>query len=236
MQQRPGLSRRRALLVALAVGATIGIPIAILQRYIATTRGGAILLVLAWFLVTGIGILVYFRRSSGYRLIAGATYAAVLLGTVAIGYWTGFRDNVVDEDVVVASARASAAERDRGLAHATQNDRPSGRSPVELATGAFAGADGHAGNGIATVVQEPSGGRLLTFTEFDVDPGVDVDVYLVPGDGSDVSDRVELGNLKGNVGNQQYEIAADADLNRYGTVVLWCKPFTVRIAVAKLDV
>ena len=39
----------------------------------------------------------------------------------------------------------------------------------------------------------------MTFTEFDVDPGVDVDVYLVPGDGSDVSDRVELGNLKGNV-------------------------------------
>ena len=76
----------------------------------------------------------------------------------------------------------------------------------------------------------------MTFTEFDVDPGVDVDVYLVPGDGSDVSDRVELGNLKGNVGDQQYEIPADADLNRYSTVVLWCKPFTVRIAVAELDV
>ena len=75
----------------------------------------------------------------------------------------------------------------------------------------------------------------MTFTEFDVDPGVDVDVYLVPGDGSDVSDRVELGNLKGNVGDQQYEIPADADLSRYGTVVLWCKPFTVRIAVAGLD-
>ena len=76
----------------------------------------------------------------------------------------------------------------------------------------------------------------MTFTRFDVDPGVDVDVYLVPGDGTDVSDRVELGNLKGNVGDQQYEIPADADLNRYGTVVLWCKPFTVRIAVAPLNV
>ena len=220
---------------------------AILQRYVATTRGGAILLVLAWFLVSGIGLFLYFRGRPGLRLIAGATYAAVLLGTVAIGYWTGFRDTVVDENVVVASARASAAERDRGLAegtppgaarpegNASQGGGASKRAPVELARGEFAGADGHAGSGIATVVQEPSGRRTLTFTEFDVDPGVDVDVYLVPGDGSDVSDRVELGNLKGNVGDQQYEIPVDADLNRYGTVVLWCKPFTVRIAVAELD-
>ena len=248
MQQGPGFDRRRALFVALAVGAVIGIPMAILQRYIATTRGGAILLVLAWFAISGIGLFLYFRRRPG-SLIAAATYAAVLLGTVAIGYWTGFRDTVVDEDVVVASARASAAERDRALAEATSpdaagssangsrgGDRPSERAPVELARGEFAGADGHAGSGTASVVGQPSGDRLLTFTEFDVDPGVDVDVYLVPGDGSDVSDRVDLGNLKGNVGDQQYEIPADADLNRYGTVVLWCKPFTVRIAVAELDV
>ena len=247
MQQGSGSARRRALFVALAVGAVIGIPMAILQRYIATTRGGAILLVLAWFAISGIGLFLYFRRRPG-SLIAAATYAAVLLGTVAIGYWTGFRDTVVDEEVVVASARASAAERDRGLAEATppgaarsnengaQDDGPSERSPVELAQGKFAGADGHAGSGTASVVQEPSGQRLVTFTDFDVDPGVDVDVYLVPGDGSDVSDRVELGNLKGNVGDQQYEIPADADLSRYSTVVLWCKPFTVRIAVARLDV
>lgn len=247
VQQRPGLSGRRALFVAIVVGATIGVPMAILQRFIATTRGGAILLVLAWFLVSGIGLFLYFRGRPGLRLIAGGTYAAVLLGTVAIGYWTGFRDTVVDENVVVASARASAAERDQGLAggtapgagpegNASQDRRRPKRAPVELASGEFAGADGHAGSGTATVVQEPSGGRLLTFTEFDVDPGVDVDVYLVPGDGSDVSDRIELGNLKGNVGNQQYEIPAGADLSRYGTVVLWCKPFTVRIAVATLNV
>jgi hypothetical protein len=246
MQARLGLTPRRALFVAVAVGAAIGIPMAILQRYIATTRGGAILLVLAWFGICGIGILWYFRGRPALRLVAGATYAAVLLGTVAIGYWTGFRDTVVDENVVEATARASAAERDRGLAEGTPPGAPEGNAsqgngaskhaPVELARGEFAGADGHAGSGIATVVQGPSGQRTLTFTEFDVDPGVDVDVYLVPGDGSDVSDRVELGNLKGNVGNQQYEIPADADLNRYGTVVLWCKPFTVRIAVAELDV
>ena len=74
---------------------------------------------------------------------------------------------------------------------------------------------------------------MLTFTDFDVDPGVEVEVYLTPGTDS-VDDRVELGGLKGNVGDQQYEIPADADLRRYDTVILWCTPFTVRIAVAPL--
>lgn len=48
-------------------------------------------------------------------------------------------------------------------------------------------------------------------------------------------DRVELGGLKGNVGDQEYAIPADADLRRYDTVVLYCTPFTVRIAVAPLS-
>ncbi len=61
-----------------------------------------------------------------------------------------------------------------------------------------------------------------------MDPGADVRVYLTPGDGSNVDDRVELGNLKGNVGDQQYTVPARADLRRYSTVVLSCGPFTVR--------
>jgi len=58
-------------------------------------------------------------------------------------------------------------------------------------------------------------------------------VWLTTGP-NETSDRVDLGNLKGNVGDQQYEIPAGTDLERYGTVVLYCTPFTVRIAVAPL--
>jgi Electron transfer DM13 len=235
LPERSGAAGRSQLFVAAAVAAGLAIPMTVLQRYVATTRWGAILLVVAWFVVFGVGLFLYFRGRPGVRLVAGATYTAVLLGTVAIGYWTGFRDMVVDENIVVASARASGPEREQALA-ATQPDGPAAGGSIELAQGRFSGEDGHAGSGIATVVQQPDGRRLLTFTRFDVDPGVDVDVYLVPGDGSDVSDRVDLGSLKGNVGNQQYEIPTDADITRYGTVVLWCKPFTVRIAVARLNV
>jgi hypothetical protein len=97
----------------------------------------------------------------------------------------------------------------------------------------FTGQDGHAGMGTAEVVRDPDGDRTLTFSEFDVDPGVDVDVYLAPSV-EGIDDGIQLGGLKGNVGDQQYEIPADADLREHDSVVLWCTPFTVRIATAEL--
>ena len=64
--------------------------------------------------------------------------------------------------------------------------------------------------------------------------GAKVVVWLTQ-DETSFDDRVELGNLKGNVGDQQYAIPDSADLRRYDTVVLYCTPFTVRIAVAPLS-
>ena len=61
-----------------------------------------------------------------------------------------------------------------------------------------------------------------------------MEVYLSPT-GASVGDVVKLGGLKGNVGNQQYRIPKDADLSRYDTLILWCVPFTTRIAVAPLE-
>ncbi len=223
---------RRFLIPATVVGLVLGIPMLVLQRWVAETRFAAIVLVLAWFAIVGIALAVYLVRHRQVRLPAGGAYVAILVATIAIGYLTGFRDMKVDEDVAMAATRASKEERARGLS-GSGGRAPAAGKPVELARGAFEGADGHAGEGTATVVAAPGGERLLTFTEFDVDPGVDVEVYLST-DPEDVSDRVELGGLKGNVGDQQYEIPESADLRRYSNVVLWCTPFTVRIAVAPL--
>lgn len=226
------------LLAAIAVAAVVGLPTLILQRYVASTRGAALALVVAWFVIVAIGLFALVRRRPALRGPVLGTFVAILAGTLAVGYWTGFRDTEVDEDVVTAASTVAPEERSGALASAPGAGDPEAseqsKRPVELARGTFAGADGHAGTGTATVIGQPDGSRLLTFTEFDVDPGAAVEVYLVPGDGTDVSDRVELGDLKGNVGDQQYEVPADADLGRYSTVVLWCTPFTVRIAVAEL--
>jgi hypothetical protein len=50
----------------------------------------------------------------------------------------------------------------------------------------------------------------------------------------EVSDFVDLGGLKGNKGDEQYTLPSDLDLRRYGTVVIWCRAFTVLFARAPL--
>ena len=229
------MTRSRAI-AAIAVAVALGVGLLILQRWIAETKTAAIVLVGIWFIVVGLATLVAVRGRPELRAAALGTYAAIALASAVVGYWTGFRDDKVDEDVVMATMAARGEERDAALAGELPDRAKPDREqtgPVQLANGDFTGADGHAGSGVATVVREPDGGRKLTFTEFEVDPGPGVEVWLTRSESS-LDDRIELGGLKGNVGNQQYEIPPDANLAEYDTVVLYCTPFTVRIAVAPL--
>lgn len=110
---------------------------------------------------------------------------------------------------------------------------------VQVRAGRFSGVSGHEGTGKAAVVKRAEGGRVLTFNDFDVDMGAgDVRVYLTrgePASDGDVRDFKDLAPLKGNVGDQQYELPKGIDLRRYSTVVIWCIPFTTRIAQAPLS-
>lgn len=81
----------------------------------------------------------------------------------------------------------------------------------------------HSSNGTASVVRLPSGERLLTLTDFRTDNGPDLRVYLVAGsvNGDRGRGRVHRSRaLKGNVGNQQYDVPEGTDLDRYGTIVV----------------
>jgi len=240
---------RKSLLASVAVAATMGVGSLVLQRWVAETRPAALILVIAWFALVGIAVVLLAGRRPGLRTAMLGTFAAVVAATAAVGYWTGFRDTEVDEEVVVATAEASETDRAAGLAGDSapaepasgadakkadeKKPEPKPEGPVNLASGPFTGVDGHDGTGKATVIRASNGDRTLTFTEFDVDPGPTVEVWLTK-DESSLEDRIELGTLKGNVGDQAYELPDDADLRKYDTVVLYCTPFTVRIAVAPL--
>lgn len=51
----------------------------------------------------------------------------------------------------------------------------------------------------------------------------------------DVKDFQDLGALKGNKGSQQYAVPSDVDLDRYSTVVVWCRAFSIAFATAELE-
>jgi len=60
------------------------------------------------------------------------------------------------------------------------------------------------------------------------------DLYVYLSTDKAASDFVNLGRLKGNMGNQNYEIPQGTDLDKYDTVLIWCKAFSVLFGSAEL--
>jgi hypothetical protein len=112
-------------------------------------------------------------------------------------------------------------------------------TPATLASGLFH-SNAHETKGTATVLDVGGGRRVLRLTDFATSNGPDVRVYLVAA--ADVKDDatvktagfVELGPMKGNIGDQNYDIPATVDLAKYQTVTIWCKRFSVNFGSAPL--
>jgi hypothetical protein len=108
-----------------------------------------------------------------------------------------------------------------------------------VATGRFHSV-AHETHGTATIQDVGGGHRVLRLTEFTTSNGPDVRVYLVAA--PDASDNqtvtkagfVELGKLKGNQGDQNYDVPDDLDLTHYRAVTIWCHRFNVNFATAPL--
>ena len=108
-----------------------------------------------------------------------------------------------------------------------------------LATGGFHSV-AHETRGTASVHDLGGGSRVLRLTDFVTSNGPDVRVYLIAA--RDASDNatvtkagyLELGKLKGNEGDQNYEIPAGTDLTKYRAVTIWCRRFGVNFATAPL--
>lgn len=112
--------------------------------------------------------------------------------------------------------------------------------PQLLASGSFRDADAiHKGTGRALVYALPDGSRLLRFEDFRVTNGPALVVALAeakaPRDADDVlAGYREIAALKGNVGDQNYTLPQGLDLERYGSVVIWCTLFDVLFSPASL--
>ena len=133
--------------------------------------------------------------------------------------------------------QAATAAPDREHTEAMPVDEP-----TVVATGQFVDADAvHKGSGTATLYALPDGRNVVRFEDFRTTNGPALVVYLAkhpnPTSAADVSDGgfVALGDLKGNVGNQNYEIPAGTNVDEYGSVVIWCELFDVLFSPAALE-
>ncbi len=153
---------------------------------------------------------------------------------------SGMPEDVIDDDTAEA---IDAAMEDEGV----PTEEPVAEDPampvdqpevLTLVEGGFVDRS-HPTEGRAVVLTDGTEQRFLRFEDFRTDNGPDLDVWLsaAPPDApldELAADFVELGPLKGNVGDQNYEIPPDLDLDRYTTVVIWCTRFGVAFGAAGL--
>lgn len=241
-RSRPAARLRLGLGLALLVAVLLGgawLSAAVLAPAVASRAGRGQLLLpiafgVAWFLAAGAGARAIARGVGHTALAVRITVAATALAAGAFAAYTTLRTTTVDETVVTGVVAHPAAPS----APAASGGATAPPAPVnqEVAAGTFQSLDESA-SGRAAVVRLAGGGRVLTLTGFSSSNGPDVRVYLVGGSvrtGSDVHDHRDLGGLKGNRGDQQYDIPADVDLQRYPTVVIYCRAFAVAFGAATL--
>ncbi|MGH9177908.1 MAG: DM13 domain-containing protein [Acidimicrobiales bacterium] len=110
---------------------------------------------------------------------------------------------------------------------------PPAAQPVPLRVGAFRGVD-HRASGTVAIYRQPDGRYVVGLEDFDIQPGPDYDVYVVPGsDKEERSGGARLDDLRGNRGTQYYEVPAEVDLGSGPwSVLVWCQTFAVPVATA----
>lgn len=147
--------------------------------------------------------------------------AVIVLGSIA---WYAFRperlfvNQKVNESLPTAQAAATTTAIASGMFH-----------------------DGaHKTSGNAAIYLSQDGKRILRLSEFETSNGPDVQVYLVKANGSKPEaavkkgDFVNVGALKGNIGDQNYDIASNVNLANFDRVTVWCRRFRVNFGTATL--
>jgi len=110
-----------------------------------------------------------------------------------------------------------------------------GQEASTLYIGEFVGVnDGiHNAEGQVKVLRLNDSTNFLRIEDFKATNGPDLYVYLSTD--KSASDFVNLGRLKGNVGNQNYEIPSGTDLSKYITVLIWCQAFSIQFGSSDLE-
>jgi electron transfer DM13 len=152
------------------------------------------------------------------RLALFAAAAAAVIAVVVLPAY--------NHDTVVEALPAVTAPQDE----APPSPAP---KPVPVRRGSFRGID-HRAEGEVTFYRHPDGRHVVGLEDFDIQPGPDYDVYVVPGSNrTHKNGGVRLDDLRGNRGTQFYEVPADVGLgDGPWTLLVWCQTFGVPVANA----
>jgi hypothetical protein len=174
------------------------------------------------------------RRTVIVALVAGAVAAA---GAIA---WFQPQKLLIDErvDEALPMSATPPSEHSSDMSPGQPRARPADPEPTILSMSPFRSL-GHATTGRAVALELADGRRFLRLDDLRTSNGPDLFVYLskaapdAPRDTFD-DDFVSLGRLRANQGNQNYAIPDGVALDRYQSVVIWCRRFTYAFGAAAL--
>lgn len=171
-------------------------------------------------------------------LIPAAVVAVVVLAIILI--W--FQPQALIIDKRVDESAPGAMEKEESMME--EDAMKEGEAMMEkegamMATGSFRGLK-YETRGKAALEEAKDGHYYVRLEDFETQNGPDLFVYLSTAPASAegeafIEDFINLGELKGNIGNQNYQIPDGTDLEKYRSVVIWCKRFAVGFGVAPLD-
>jgi hypothetical protein len=101
-------------------------------------------------------------------------------------------------------------------------------------SGVFKGVgDGfHNAEGNVSIISSTDGSKILRLENFKSTNGPNVHVYLSTD--NHATNFVDLGKLKANNGNQNYNVPIGTDITKHNVVLIWCKDFSVLFGSAAL--
>ena len=146
-------------------------------------------------------------------------------------------------DEAVSMTEEAVAMMEEALAESEMTAQPAEPGGVQaVGVGSFKDADAfHRGSGTATIYRTPDGAHLLRLEDLEVTNGPALHVVLSTHPAPERSEQVkqegyvDLGDLKGNRGNQNYPIPSGVDISVHKSVVIYCYPFAVVFSVATLE-
>lgn len=172
-------------------------------------------------------------------MLVGAAIAAVV-GLGAGLYW--FQPWKLWQNETVSESLPTGAAAPKGSATPGASSG-SAVGPRTVASGELISHE-HATTGTVKVVALPDGSYTVRLEDLDTSNGPDLRVLLSDAPVNegvagwrvfDDGKHLALGKLKGNKGDQNYEVPPGIDLTQYTSVSIWCDRFDVSFGAAALE-